>query len=243
MARFEIKAFVRDDMIPQIVEYILPHVELDSHVKDKKSQSYVVRTLYYDTQDLDYYWEKLDGLEVRKKIRIRVYNEFKDRNIGFVEIKRRYDKVIIKERSKLPFSFIRRVLAEPEKDWLRSKVVEHDGLVLGKFLYNIHRKDLRPTLLVVYDRKAFQGIEDPKERLTIDSNVRVRGFPEFCDIYDVDDLEPITKNRSILELKFDNAMPRWMRLMMTHFHISVESISKYCMGVEATVIAHNGKGN
>jgi SPX domain protein involved in polyphosphate accumulation len=231
-SRYEIKYQITPEMIPQIGDYIKPFTTTDPHLKDAADNKYTVRSIYFDTPTLDFYYEKMDGLKIRKKLRVRTYNEMND--FAFLEIKRKFVNCIVKERSKLPFMVIEKLINAPEESAIMYPEDDYNArLVSGKFVYTLLKKGLVPVLLVVYEREAYVGVNDDRERLTIDTDIRAISEPDLGDIMITDNFVPIIKNRSILELKFDDVMPQWMNNLVREFSIKRESISKYCRGIDA----------
>ena len=60
----------------------------DQHDIDK---GYFIRSLYFDTINNKAFYEKMEGIEERKKYRLRIYDT-KDKNVKF-EIKKRINKI------------------------------------------------------------------------------------------------------------------------------------------------------
>ena len=155
-------------------------------------------------------------------------------DFAFLEIKRKFVNCISKERSKLPFLVIERLINGPEDSVIEYPENDYNSrLVSGKFVYTLLKKGLIPVLLVVYEREAYVGVNDDRERLTIDIDVRSVSEPDLGDILITDNFVPIIKNVGILELKFDDVMPQWMKNLVLEFGIERESISKYCLGIDA----------
>jgi SPX domain protein involved in polyphosphate accumulation len=232
-ARNEIKYFVAPTVVQQVKDSISPFVSTDPHMNGYKN--YTVRSIYFDTPELDYHYEKMDGLKVRKKLRLRTYNNFENDKIAFLEIKRRYNQIIVKERAKVSLEKAQNFLECPKsngifdtKDTLKKRVLE-------KFAYNLANENLKSTLLVVYEREAYQGIHDPTTRITFDSNLRYKVDPEISEIFNEHDLETILGDYVIIEFKFNDFMPKWMRKIMRTFCLSAQSISKYCTGIHTLV--------
>jgi SPX domain protein involved in polyphosphate accumulation len=231
-SRYEFKYQITPEMIPQIGDYIKPYTTIDPHLKDAADNKYTVRSIYFDTPTLDFYYEKMDGLKIRKKLRIRTYNEMND--FAFLEIKRKFINCIAKERSKLPIMVIEKLINAPENSVIEYPESDYNSrLVSGKFVYTLLKKGLLPVLLVVYEREAYVGLNDDRERLTLDTDVRGIFEPDLGDILITDNFIPIKKNVSILELKFDDVMPQWMKNLVLELDIKRESISKYCLGIDA----------
>lgn len=231
-SRYEHKFRLEMKDIPEIRKYIEPFTKLDPHLKELGGKKYTVRSIYFDTPELDYYFEKIEGLKIRKKLRVRTYNDSSE--FAFLEIKRKFVNCIAKERSRLPFITIERLISTSEDTAFEFEQDDHNAkLVSGKFLYNLLKKGLVPTILVVYEREAYLGRTDERERLTIDTSVRAVAKPDPGDILNDENLTMITEDWCILELKFDDIMPKWMKDVTTRFKLKKESISKYCLGVEA----------
>jgi len=100
--RSEIKYYVPLEKVADIKKFIKPYVNRDPYSSKQKDHRYIVRSLYFDTPQLDFYYQKMDGLQIRKKLRIRVYNDGHTGEYGFLKIKRKYTNVLIKERTKYP---------------------------------------------------------------------------------------------------------------------------------------------
>ncbi len=73
--KYEFKYIVPVSRMDQLREAIRPYVELDPYADMMENHEYTVRSVYFDTSRFDYYYEKIDGYKIRKKIRIRGYNE------------------------------------------------------------------------------------------------------------------------------------------------------------------------
>ena len=231
-ARYEFKYKIEMTFIPQIRDFIRPYATIDDHIKDNTHNKYTVRSIYFDTPELDSYYEKMDGIKIRKKLRVRTYDDAND--YAFLEIKRKYVNCIMKERSRLPFSTIERLINAPEHSVYEFPVQDYNArLVSGKFLYNLLKKGLIPTLLVVYEREAYQEKIISQNRLTVDSQIRALSRPDLSDIQVNDNFVQVTTDQAILELKFDATMPKWMKSLCAQFRLKKQSYSKYCMGLEA----------
>jgi len=231
-ARYEIKFYIRPEMVSKIREYASAYLVPDPHARKSGNNSYTVRSIYFDSTDLEFYYDRQDGLKIRKKLRIRTYNTSND-DLLFLEIKRRFSNVIVKERARLSYRKIQEMMVEPaHQEWFHES--RDRQVVLGKFCYNLLQKSLRSTILIVYDREPYIDKDNNTIRLTIDSNIRIQNFPVLDDIFKDENLFPLSIPNPILELKFNDIMPKWMRSMVFDYELLSHSISKYCMGIEQT---------
>lgn len=228
-ARYELKYALQAELVPEVLKKIRRHAVLDPFAMKRKKHQYTVKSIYFDSPMLKYYYEKLDGLKVRKKLRIRTYD--KEKETVFVEIKRRYIHLIVKER--VPFPQKETILLFDEKQEVDiSHFSSPTFYVVNKFFYNMLKEKLRPTVLVMYERKPFVHPLDSTQRITLDFDFRAYAYPRLEDLLDGLEGSSILHPFAILELKFNDFMPKWMRELIREYNLFPQSISKYCLGIE-----------
>src|SRR5688572_5539744 len=71
--RYEIKYVMPAVAVPRLRAELARRLDVDSH--GAGGRGYGVWSLYYDTRDLRFYWEKVEGLRFRRKLRIRHYGD------------------------------------------------------------------------------------------------------------------------------------------------------------------------
>ena len=234
IGRAELKYYFPTSLVKQIRAYLLKHTKYDPYASIMPDSTYTVRSIYFDTDQLDFFYEKQDGLAIRKKLRVRAYNEFALDQPAFLEIKRRHFNRVIKERALIQVDQIDMVHNKFKAPDLGNSDDILARNTIKKYRSNLENLGLRSTALIVYDREAFVGLIDPGERATIDKNVRSSLYPELGSLFSGQGLLPVTSDY-ILELKFDRCMPKWMAQMVKLFKLRCEAIPKYCMGVETCV--------
>ena len=144
--------------VADLREELASRLDLDSHGSDG---GYGVWSVYYDTPRLRFYWEKIEGLRFRRKLRIRHYGDrftVDDDTTVFVEIKQRVNRVTQKRRVALPY---RQALATVRRAAMPE---EHDagpGAFVEEVLELVAGLDLRP---VVDDRLPAGGVRRPRRR-------------------------------------------------------------------------------
>ena len=111
------------------------------------AEGYLVRSLYFDTPDsLDYY-EKIHGLEARKKIRLRIYG-FGDAPAK-LELKQKQGTLQRKQSLTLPREQAERIIAGD------LSCLAYCG-DFGQYMERLMRLGAyRPSCLIEYDRIAF----------------------------------------------------------------------------------------
>ena len=193
---------------------------------------YPVWSRYYDTTDLTFYWQKIDGIRYRRKLRIRHYGAPDDLTADspvWVEIKQRLDRVTQKRRMLLPYSEALRLCAGEQP----SSVEARDSALTGEIRGFVQVLGLRPITVVGYVREAFHGRdEDGGLRVTIDS--RLRGRDRDLDLNVAGDSRYIVHpDLSVIELKVNERVPYWLTALIARHNLQLVRLSKYCQSIEA----------
>lgn len=238
--RLELKYFIREAEMPALRALIAPFTRLDPHAAGCAGRRYVVRSVYLDTPDLRFYREKEAGVRIRKKLRLRTYNGPEDGAPGFVEIKRKRGRVVRKERVQLPLDDAVAVLEGGAPMDALPDLSRASRDSLDRFLAMQGLLGLRPTVLVVYEREPYVGRDDHRVRITFDCDVRSLVHPAIDEIFEQRGLRHVAGRRCVLELKFDGAMPPWLRPLTARLDRSHQAISKYCRGIDAWQPLMNG---
>jgi hypothetical protein len=241
--REEFKYWASLSQLDRIREIIAPFVRPDPYTDGSSSPEYVVRSIYYDGKGFDFYYQKIEGLRLRKKLRVRGYNHGSADSTVFFEIKHKLDRRVFKERAPLPIELGRSLLCCPhvsgvdtDQAWPRGTRIAAD-----RFLWLKRKLGLMPVMLVVYNRKAFVGAENGRTRVTIDTNLRSLLFPSEDDLYADSRLRTAVDGKAILELKFNGSMPSWMMALVKAERLTPVSISKYCICVDSWIEEPNGR--
>jgi SPX domain protein involved in polyphosphate accumulation len=228
--RFELKYLVGWETAASLRRELLAHLQPDRN--GDGDGRYFVSSLYYDSPDRRFYWEKVEGLKFRRKLRIRHYEEETclEPDAGvFVEIKQRMDRVTQKRRVQLHYRDALTLCNERTPPGRRSD----DGLVVKEVQDMLWRYNLRPTLHVSYLRQALVGSDyDVGLRVTFDSNVRYR-----CVDLELDSkkLGPsmISPEIVIMEIKVNERVPYWLTELVAEHNLRLVRVSKYCQGLQA----------
>ncbi|MFC4064525.1 polyphosphate polymerase domain-containing protein [Actinoplanes subglobosus] len=227
--RYEIKYLLPSDQVPDLRRELVGRMDADSHGSDG---GYGVWSTYYDTRDLRFYWEKIEGLKFRRKLRVRHYgdrNDVSDDTEVHVEIKQRVNRVTQKRRVALPYH-----LARDLCDGRR--MVDHEPrqtAFLEEVLELISTLDLRPVAMTGYQREAYVGRDaDVGLRVTLDHRVRGRDR-DFHFSADAENRLIVPARLSVVEFKANERVPYWLTDLAARMNMSIVRVSKYCQSVEA----------
>jgi len=227
--RYELKYIVDPQQVADLWAEMGGRLEADGH--NGAHGGYKISSVYYDSEDLQCYWEKVDGEKNRRKVRLRTYlnEEGLPQGMSFLEIKQRINRTVQKRRTDLGMKDAQRFLqtGSPPEGIRHPRVIE-------EIAYLRHAFQLRPTLVVSYKRKAFYGVFDDGLRVTLDYHVKCRAdaLDAACGEWGHYMLPP---DRVVMEVKVNDKVPLWLSLLLGRFSIVATRISKYCRGVERAI--------
>lgn len=230
--RTELKYLVAETHLEALRGVLAPFAAGDRHGEGFEGRGYTVRSIYFDTPSLRYYHEKEAGLKQRRKLRVRAYNAPAVEAPVYLEIKRKDEMTVAKDRAPVRYHDLDALLRTGDvaayvatPDVRRREQARH-------FLYHFYRHRLQPTCLTVYEREAFEGRFDPTLRITFDRNLRGKAYPSWPDLRADVGLRHVHPGFFIMEVKFDTAFPAWLRPVLGRYGLRPQALSKYCLCLE-----------
>lgn len=94
--RYELKYLLTDEQKSRIVSLMMPYMALDQYGRT------TIRNLYFDTDNFRLIRRSLERPVYKEKLRLRSYRQISPEDPAFVEIKKKYDRVVYKRRVALP---------------------------------------------------------------------------------------------------------------------------------------------
>ncbi|MBU0558653.1 MAG: polyphosphate polymerase domain-containing protein [Bacteroidetes bacterium] len=241
--RLEYKYLVDSRYLNDLRKDLLPFVNADSFSSSGDIPEYTVRSIYYDTNSLRFYHEKIDGIKIRKKVRIRAYNDLNNDSTVFLEIKRKNENYISKNRSQVKYHKIDELLSTGDIEGFILHEDDADRAMndASMFLHQIYTHSLKPTVLVVYDREAFFSQFNSSLRITIDKNLRYTPFPSTSELYEDGAMINAMPSYLILEIKFYNGFPGWLQRILQKYQLSRSAVSKYTICLDHQKLLQAGR--
>ena len=190
----------------------------DTHVDP--SGEYRVRSLYFDTIDDDHAFQKLSGLDVRAKFRIRTY--LGDDDWARLEVKHRRGHRVAKESERLTREESNRLCrGQAYTDLSRSPI-------LGQLRMALRRGAAKPSVIVDYTREPY--VFGPGNvRITFDKNLSTAPWnPNLFDPH-LPLLPVRTEDTMIMEVKYDGFLPLAIKRIFPDSIVGPMSISKYIL--------------
>ncbi len=224
-----------NEVLRQEKKYLMtiPDMQQLSHALDyimiqdphNGQDGYRIRSLYFDTLNDGDYEDKLNGVELRRKIRLRIYDPSAD--FAMLEMKQK-EGAYQKKRS--------------------LRVSREDAIALSRGQYSplLHYPDpfaaecyclmqmqcYRPKTIVEYHRKAFIAKEN-KIRITFDHQIQATEssyslFDDHLNMYPVLDTSNV-----VLEVKYNGFLLSYIKDAVNAANRSEITVSKYCLARSA----------
>lgn len=187
----------------------------DTHVVDGK---YLIRSLYFDTLTDKALREKMDGVDNRKKFRIRFYNN--DPSFIRLEKKSKWNNLGWKETASLTPQQAQSI-ADGEIDWMGNDPSE----LIREMYVDMRTTGLRAKTIVDYTREPFV-YPAGNVRITLDYNIRT-GLCSTDFLNPDTPMVPVPDDPIILEVKWDEFLPEIIRDAVHLENRRAAAFSKY----------------
>lgn len=186
---------------------------------NQTGNGYGIRSLYFDDYNDNCTKENEAGIGQREKLRIRIYNG--DTDFIRLEQKSKYNSYTQKESAVIS-----------KQDCIQCMngeipvIDENSPFLLKKLYVKMQSQYLHPVTIVEYERSAYIG-RLGNVRITFDQNIcacsDINSFMDH-DIYGVPLFE---KGFHILEVKYDEFLPDYLRDILCMCSLQQSSFSKY----------------
>ena len=240
--RYELKYVLDEQRAAAVARFAGMYLRPSSYNRAGSDRGYPVISLYLDSRDFRFYRQAATGLKNRIKLRIRFYDGDWD-HPAFLEVKRRVNDVICKDRAMITREGVRKFLSEgwptpshwpdfstlvPGKSrpdaynlfWSLANRVRAQGIVYVSYMRQAFESPDDEELRVTFDRQVSATVYDGTGRLTVPNRGMRMTFGQvpYC----------LPRSAVILELKFNERAPAWMFEMVRLFNLERQAVCKYC---------------
>jgi len=217
--RYETKFSISDLNFSEIKYIINTHPAIFSKIYHKR----YINNIYFDNLDFASFLDNIEGVNERKKIRIRWYGDlFGICRNPVLEIKYKKGFLGWKEKHALPDFKL-----DLEDEFNYKKIFSN---LLKKQKYDLQKLKLnflKPTLLNRYERTYYLSF-DKKYRITLDNKMKFFSINPISNYFKVftDD------GHNILELKYDKNYRDGAIKISNYFPFRITKSSKYVIGLD-----------
>lgn len=187
----------------------------DPHAVNGK---YLIRSLYFDTPADKALREKIDGVDNRKKFRIRLYNN--DLSFIRLEKKTKWNNLGTKDMAALTPGEAQ-AIADGDIDWMANAPSD----LLRELFVEMRTTGLRARTIVDYTREPFI-FSAGNVRVTLDYNIRT-GLMSTEFLKPDTPMIPVPDDPIILEVKWDEFLPEIIRDAVQLENRRAAAFSKY----------------
>lgn len=216
--RNEIKFIISKTMAEVLKQRLSLIMSVDTNSYNSDN-SYLIRSLYFDNENSDAYYEKMDGVEYRKKYRIRIYN-FDDKFIR-LECKYKHNNMTSKDQILIDKELCIKIID--------GKIDEIDltkDNLLRQFALDYRLNRLNPSIIVDYNRVAFTyHVSDV--RITFDSQIKSGMYNYNLFDKNATTYRVIDDNQMVLEVKFNEILPESIALILQTVPTFRQAFSKF----------------
>ncbi len=245
LQRREFKYLIDEDHVERVRRYIDGICTVDPYAA-KSNGRYLIDTLYLDTPGFDIYRATINDAVDRYKLRIRSYPSVKSAPV-FFEVKRRVSDAVLKTRGGIRGNW-QRVLLDGTPEVL-AEIPAKERRALDNFICHFHALPVQPTVHVRYEREPYFSTIDEYARVTFDRDLSFQRATDLTTDPPDEDwtyIDHATSQRSdsptrslvLLELKFMNIVPGWMRQMSHTLGLPRLAFCKYTRAVDAMRIPY-----
>lgn len=212
--RYELKYLLTLAQKERVLAAMEPYMALDKYGRT------TIRNLYFDTDTYRLIRRSIEKPLYKEKLRIRSYSKADAESTVFVELKKKYDKVVYKRRLPLP-----------ERDamaWVNGEApCPVDSQISREIDYVLrYYGGLRPSVYLSYEREAYYEKSGGDFRVTFDDNIlcRTDGL-SLCAEVGGDTI--LDTGLVLMEIKCSGGIPLWMVEVLSRERIYKTSFSKY----------------
>ena len=213
--RHEIKHIISPGDAAAIRANLSVVAQIDPHAKEKGY--YCIRSLYFDDPLDTALHEKLDGVNERKKYRIRYYND--DLSYIMLECKMKRDGVGCKPQERLTLEETEKIM-RGDIGWM---ITSKRPLLMALYV-DMKLRRMAPKTVVEYKRVPF--VYGPGNvRVTIDWAIRTGAPRDFLNPNGL--TLPVEDDVTLLEVKWDEYLPSVIRKAAALKSRTPTAFSKY----------------
>lgn len=211
--RYELKFILSSEQKNRILTAMEPYMTLDKYGRT------TIRNIYFDTDDYRLIRRSIERPSYKEKLRIRSYKRADAYDTVFVELKKKYDRVVYKRRVSMR--------EDEAMEWLCQRIRHADSQIEREIEYFLDfYQHLRPTVFLSYEREAYYSNDGGDLRVTFDNNILCRQEDISLE-YDVYGYPLLENGKILMEIKCSGGIPLWLTRTLSSERIYKTSFSKY----------------
>lgn len=212
--RIEKKYLITKSQYSLLINKITPFTEPDKYGEND------ICNIYCDTNDFRIIRASIQKPVYKEKLRLRCYGIPDNDTKCFLELKKKFKKVVYKRRIKSEYLNALEYLNFDNDKIQKSQIKEE--IEYFRKIFN----SPQPKVCIFYKRNAFYDKNDKNVRITFDSNLLFRDY-DLDLSYGIYGEKIIDEDLIIMEIKTSGAIPLWLVNILNEEKIYPTSFSKY----------------
>jgi len=212
--RYELKYMLTLAQKERMLEGMAPYMALDRYGRT------TIRNLYFDTDNYRLIRRSIEKPAYKEKLRLRCYEQATPHSTVFVELKKKYKKVVYKRRISL--------CEREAMGWMSGEAPCPKDTQISREInyFKQFYGQLHPTVFLSYEREAYFEKDGGDFRVTFDDHIlcREEDLHLTSPVYGTPILE---EGMVLMELKCAGGIPLWMVRLLSENRIYKTSFSKY----------------
>ena len=215
--RNELKYLISDNDFNIIKFNLDPLLKKDIHCINNY---YTISSIYFDDYKMTSYSQVKNGISERWKYRIRYYNN--DSSFISLEKKNKINGLTNKKSVRITKEILDEILSR------RIRISAHNDPLLNEFIIKMHTTSLKPIILIEYDRIPYID-KVGNVRITLDYNIRYSN--KFDNLFNANKKTHYLYYK-LLEIKYDEFLPDYIRYRLELNHLELTSFSKFNTSID-----------
>lgn len=209
--RIEQKYFLSKKQYENLIKDIDFYLVKDEYFRE------TICNVFFDNDNYELISNSIMKPAYKEKVRLRSYNTPHNKDIVFLEIKKKYLGKVNKRRIEITY--------EEAKDYIYNhKLPNANKQILSEIDYAFNKYKLKPKITLSYDRTSYTTKEDKNFRITFDNNIRYRNQDIYLE--EIKNGNNLINDNYIMEIKTNKAIPRWLLDALEKNNIYPTSFSK-----------------
>lgn len=189
---------------------------------------YYVSSIYFDTDNFDFYQDKLEGEFFKLKIRIRRYSQDSENWVSpKLELKIKHSDNTIKYSKAITEEEVKRLSASSISGYEVLKIFNFDKRIPKEYLLG---RVFKAVTEIIYDRDAYLFLAVPDFRITFDYRICIDNLLESGR-----QKAYLPEINNIFELKTNLKIPDLFLEWLKKNEINQEHVSKYSLSLEKII--------
>lgn len=227
--RYELKYLLTKEQKEKILRAMEPYMAMDQYGRT------TIRNIYFDTDNYRLVRHSIEKPAYKEKLRIRSYSKAEPESTVFVELKKKYKKVVYKRRISMP--------EEEAMEWvLGEQHCQKETQISEEVDYFLQYYEfLHPVIFLSYEREAFFSRDQSDFRVTFDDTIlcRQEDLSLESEVYGT---PLLPEGMVLMEIKCSSGIPMWMIQVLSQEHIYKTSFSKYGTAYQTMIFPKLMKG-